>query len=164
MAKKTKRAASKSSGSSAEYKAVIDDLVMGNRILYDQGVVDGYGHVSARDPRDPERLRPAGGTATRFGPALGDQGFRPARRADPRRRAADLFRTLHSFGDLSRAAGRARRGAQPFTNGRAVHGHQCAAQADPRLLLLSRSAAVRHPRRCRLDQSLDLQPRAWPGA
>jgi HCOMODA/2-hydroxy-3-carboxy-muconic semialdehyde decarboxylase len=56
MAKKTKRAASKSSGSSAEYKAVIDDLVMGNRILYDQGVVDGYGHVSARDPRNPERF------------------------------------------------------------------------------------------------------------
>src|SRR5499427_9176706 len=56
MAKKTKRAASKSSGSSAEFKAVIDDLVMGNRILYDQGVVDGYGHVSGRDPRNPERF------------------------------------------------------------------------------------------------------------
>src|SRR5438874_515390 len=56
MAKKAKHAASKSRGSSAEYKAVIDDLVMGNRILYDQGVVDGYGHVSARDPRNPERF------------------------------------------------------------------------------------------------------------
>lgn len=58
MAKKTKRAASTSrkGGSNAEYKAVIDDLVMGNRILYDQGVVDGYGHVSARDPRNPERF------------------------------------------------------------------------------------------------------------
>jgi len=56
MAKKTKRAARKSNGSSAEYKAVIDELVMGNRILYDQGVVDGYGHVSARDPRNPERF------------------------------------------------------------------------------------------------------------
>jgi ribulose-5-phosphate 4-epimerase/fuculose-1-phosphate aldolase len=56
MAKQTKRAARKSSGSSAEYKAVVDDLVMGNRILYDQGVVDGYGHVSARDPRNPERF------------------------------------------------------------------------------------------------------------
>src|SRR5262245_29255296 len=55
MAKKAKRA-SKSSGSSAEYKAAIDDLVMGNRILYDQGVVDGYGHVSGRDPRNPERF------------------------------------------------------------------------------------------------------------
>src|SRR5262245_36116826 len=58
MAKKTKRAAgaSRKNGSSAEYKAVIDDLVIGNRILYDQGVVDGYGHVSARDPRNPERF------------------------------------------------------------------------------------------------------------
>jgi HCOMODA/2-hydroxy-3-carboxy-muconic semialdehyde decarboxylase len=57
MARKTKRAAGKSKdGSNAEYKAVIDDLVMGNRILYDQGVVDGYGHVSARDPRNPERF------------------------------------------------------------------------------------------------------------
>ena len=29
---------------------------MGNRILYNEGVVDGYGHVSARDPRNPERF------------------------------------------------------------------------------------------------------------
>jgi len=58
MARKTKRTAGTSGkgGSNAEYKAVIDDLVMGNRILYDQGVVDGYGHVSARDPRNPERF------------------------------------------------------------------------------------------------------------
>jgi len=55
MAKTTKRG--KSDGkSSAEYKAAIDDIVMGNRILYDQGVVDGYGHVSGRDPRNPERF------------------------------------------------------------------------------------------------------------
>ena len=57
MAKKVKRAAaSRKGGASSEYKAVIDDLVMGNRILYDQGVVDGYGHVSGRDPRNPERF------------------------------------------------------------------------------------------------------------
>src|SRR5262245_45839856 len=55
MARKTKRATGKG-GANAEYKAVIDDLVMGNRILYDQGVVDGYGHVSGRDPRNPERF------------------------------------------------------------------------------------------------------------
>src|SRR5882757_6892228 len=59
MAKKTKRAVSKRGGkgsANAAYKAVIDDLVSGNRILYDQGVVDGYGHLSARDPRNPERF------------------------------------------------------------------------------------------------------------
>jgi HCOMODA/2-hydroxy-3-carboxy-muconic semialdehyde decarboxylase len=32
------------------------DLVTANRILYDQGVVDGYGHVSVRHPTDPSRF------------------------------------------------------------------------------------------------------------
>jgi HCOMODA/2-hydroxy-3-carboxy-muconic semialdehyde decarboxylase len=32
---------------------LIDDLVAANRILVDQGVLDGYGHVSVRSPRDP---------------------------------------------------------------------------------------------------------------
>jgi ribulose-5-phosphate 4-epimerase/fuculose-1-phosphate aldolase len=33
----------------------IEDLVAANRILYDQGVVDGFGHVSARHDKDPSR-------------------------------------------------------------------------------------------------------------
>jgi HCOMODA/2-hydroxy-3-carboxy-muconic semialdehyde decarboxylase len=37
-------------------KAVIDDLVAANRILYNEGIVDGFGHISARDPRDPGRF------------------------------------------------------------------------------------------------------------
>ena len=36
--------------------APTDDLVLANKILYDRGVVDGFGHVSVRDPRDPERF------------------------------------------------------------------------------------------------------------
>src|SRR5919108_1390452 len=36
-------------------RALIDDLVAANRILADQGVVDGYGHVSVRHPGDPHR-------------------------------------------------------------------------------------------------------------
>ncbi len=35
--------------------AVIEDLVAANRILADQGVLDGYGHVSVRHPRNPQR-------------------------------------------------------------------------------------------------------------
>src|ERR1700678_3548680 len=35
--------------------AMIDDLVASNRILYDQGVVDGFGHVSARHDQNPDR-------------------------------------------------------------------------------------------------------------
>jgi ribulose-5-phosphate 4-epimerase/fuculose-1-phosphate aldolase len=35
--------------------ALIEDLVAANRILYDQGVVDGFGHVSARHNKDANR-------------------------------------------------------------------------------------------------------------
>ena len=55
MAKKARRKAGKSRASH-ELKAVIDELVIANRILYAQDVVDGYGHVSARHPHDPERF------------------------------------------------------------------------------------------------------------
>jgi ribulose-5-phosphate 4-epimerase/fuculose-1-phosphate aldolase len=34
---------------------LVDDLVAANRILVDQGVLDGYGHVSVRHPADPNR-------------------------------------------------------------------------------------------------------------
>src|SRR5262249_13740751 len=35
---------------------MLDDLVLANRILFWLGVLDGYGHVSVRDPRDPEHF------------------------------------------------------------------------------------------------------------
>ena len=35
--------------------AIIEDLVAANRILADQGVVDGFGHVSVRHPNNPNR-------------------------------------------------------------------------------------------------------------
>ena len=34
----------------------LDDLVAANRILYDQGAVDGFGHVSARHEEDVRRF------------------------------------------------------------------------------------------------------------
>ncbi len=36
--------------------ALLDDLVAANRILADQGVVDGFGHVSVRHDKDPNRF------------------------------------------------------------------------------------------------------------
>jgi ribulose-5-phosphate 4-epimerase/fuculose-1-phosphate aldolase len=62
MVKKRRAArSSKKSGAgkarpSAELNAVIDDMVMGNRILYVQDVVDSYGHISARHPHHPDRF------------------------------------------------------------------------------------------------------------
>ena len=35
--------------------ALVGDLVAANQILYDQGAVDGFGHVSARHDKDPNR-------------------------------------------------------------------------------------------------------------
>jgi ribulose-5-phosphate 4-epimerase/fuculose-1-phosphate aldolase len=37
-------------------QALIDELVLANHILYDRGVVDAYGHVSARHPGDPAKF------------------------------------------------------------------------------------------------------------
>ena len=35
---------------------LLEDLVAANKILADQGVLDGYGHVSVRSPTNPERF------------------------------------------------------------------------------------------------------------
>ena len=61
MAKKRKvqKTQKKSAGKarpSAELNAVIEDLVIGNRVLYVQDVVDSYGHISARHPHHPDRF------------------------------------------------------------------------------------------------------------
>jgi len=37
----------------AAVRAIIQELVLANRILANEGVVDAYGHVSARDDRNP---------------------------------------------------------------------------------------------------------------
>jgi len=39
-----------------ELKALVEDLVAANRILYWQGVLDGFGHVSVRHPGQPDRF------------------------------------------------------------------------------------------------------------
>jgi ribulose-5-phosphate 4-epimerase/fuculose-1-phosphate aldolase len=36
--------------------ALIDDLVAANRVLYQEGVLDGYGHVSVRSPTNPQHF------------------------------------------------------------------------------------------------------------
>lgn len=53
---KTRSAPKGKAGANAAYKHVLEDLVAGNRILYNEEVVDGFGHLSARDPRNPEHF------------------------------------------------------------------------------------------------------------
>lgn len=40
----------------AKSASVINDLVIANHILFSQGVVDGFGHISARSPIDPSHF------------------------------------------------------------------------------------------------------------
>src|SRR5271169_4298522 len=49
-------AASAAAQSPTADPALIEDLVAANRILYDQGVVDGFGHVSVRHDKNPEHF------------------------------------------------------------------------------------------------------------
>ena len=45
---------------------LIEDLVAANRVLADLGVVDGFGHVSARHDKDPNRYVMARSLAVQF--------------------------------------------------------------------------------------------------
>jgi HCOMODA/2-hydroxy-3-carboxy-muconic semialdehyde decarboxylase len=48
-------AAQTSAGEPPLDPAVIEELVLANRIVANEGVVDAFGHVSIRDPRNPNR-------------------------------------------------------------------------------------------------------------
>src|SRR5216684_3234483 len=50
------RAQAPSVGVSGIDAALIEDIVLGSRILADFGVVDGFGHVSARHPQNPNHF------------------------------------------------------------------------------------------------------------
>jgi ribulose-5-phosphate 4-epimerase/fuculose-1-phosphate aldolase len=82
--------------------AVLDDLVAANRILYDQGVVDGFGHVSVRHDKDPNRYLLARSMApalvTRDDILEYDLDSSPV---DPRGRTSYLERFIH--GELYKA-------------------------------------------------------------
>jgi ribulose-5-phosphate 4-epimerase/fuculose-1-phosphate aldolase len=41
---------------SADAAGLIEDIVIGSRVLADFGVLDGFGHVSARDPKNPNHF------------------------------------------------------------------------------------------------------------
>jgi ribulose-5-phosphate 4-epimerase/fuculose-1-phosphate aldolase len=45
-----------SSPAGAPDPKLVEDLVYANRILYDQGVLDAFGHVSVRNDKDPNRF------------------------------------------------------------------------------------------------------------
>jgi ribulose-5-phosphate 4-epimerase/fuculose-1-phosphate aldolase len=77
--------------------ALIEDLVAANRILYHEGVVDGFGHVSVRHDKRPEHFllarSMAPGLVTADDIMEFDQGGEPV---DPQGRTPYLERFIHS--------------------------------------------------------------------
>ncbi|MEL0113903.1 MAG: class II aldolase/adducin family protein, partial [Rickettsiales bacterium] len=45
---------------------IVQELVIANRILANEGVIDGFGHISARHPDDPDRYLMACSRAPEF--------------------------------------------------------------------------------------------------
>src|ERR1700686_5069373 len=77
--------------------ALIEDLVAANRILYDQGVVDGFGHVSVRHDKTPEHFLLARSMAPGLVTAADIMEFdRDGNAIDPKGRAVYLERFIHS--------------------------------------------------------------------
>jgi HCOMODA/2-hydroxy-3-carboxy-muconic semialdehyde decarboxylase len=77
-------------------QALLDDLVAANRILFSQGVVDGFGHVSARHDKDPNRYLLARSMAPALVTADDIMEFDlDSVPVDPRGRAVYLERFIH---------------------------------------------------------------------
>jgi HCOMODA/2-hydroxy-3-carboxy-muconic semialdehyde decarboxylase len=81
---------------------LIEDLVAANRILVDQSVLDGYGHVSARHDRDPNRYLMARSVAPELVVAADIMEYDlDSMPIDARGRASYLERFIH--GEVYRA-------------------------------------------------------------
>ena len=50
------QSAQKAPPAGAAGQSIVDELALANRMLSEQGVLDAYGHVSVRDPRNPNRF------------------------------------------------------------------------------------------------------------
>ncbi|HKZ06075.1 MAG TPA: class II aldolase/adducin family protein [Methylomirabilota bacterium] len=82
--------------------ALVEDLVAANRILADQGVVDGYGHVSVRHHSAPDRFLMSRSIAPELVTAADIMEYDlDSRPVDPRGRVSYLERFIH--GEIYRA-------------------------------------------------------------
>jgi ribulose-5-phosphate 4-epimerase/fuculose-1-phosphate aldolase len=78
-------------------QALIGDLVAANRILYDQSVVDGFGHVSVRHDKSPEHFLLARSMAPGLVTSADIMEFdREGEPVDPQGRTVYLERYIHS--------------------------------------------------------------------
>src|SRR5438105_1235307 len=114
-------AASAAAQSPTADPALIEDLVAVNRILYDQVVVDGFGHVSVRHDKNPEHFLLARSMAPGLVTAADIMEFdRDGNAIDPTGRAVCLERFIHS--EIYKAHPEVKGRAQPLAGGDPVRG------------------------------------------
>ncbi len=91
-----------SGGTGGDDHGLVAELALANRVLFDQGVVDGFGHVSARSSKNPNHFllarSMAPGLVTEADILEFDENSEPV---DPRGRAVYLERYIH--GEIYRA-------------------------------------------------------------
>jgi ribulose-5-phosphate 4-epimerase/fuculose-1-phosphate aldolase len=77
--------------------AVTEDIVIGSRVLAEFGVLDGFGHVSARDPNNPNHFLMSRSLAPALVTADDIMAFDlDGNAVDPRGRSVFLERFIHS--------------------------------------------------------------------
>jgi len=82
---------------SASDAAVTEDIVIGSRVLAEFGVLDGFGHVSARDPSNPNHFLMSRSLAPALVTADDIMAFDlDGNAVDPRGRSVFLERFIHS--------------------------------------------------------------------
>ena len=95
-------AAGQPASAGAPAPLLVEDLVAANRILADQGVLDGFGHVSARHDRDPSRFLLSRSLAPELVTAADVMEYDlDSEPVDPRGRTSYLERFIH--GEIYRA-------------------------------------------------------------
>ncbi len=100
--RRPRRASAQPTSAGPAAAPLIEDLVAANRILVDQGVLDGYGHVSARHDRDPGRFLMSRSIAPELVTAADIMEYDlDGEAVEPRGRASYLERFIH--GEIYRA-------------------------------------------------------------
>ncbi len=111
---------------------LINDLVIANRILANEDIVDAYGHVSVRHPDRPDRFFLARSLAPEFITREDIIEFKHRRHAGEGREARGLSRALHPWRHLRVAAGRDGGRARPRRGHPAVRHRASGTPLTPR--------------------------------
>ncbi|MGZ8416569.1 MAG: class II aldolase/adducin family protein [Methyloceanibacter sp.] len=125
----------------AKLKGIVDELVTANRILADQGIVDSFGHVSVRHPKDDKLYLLSRARAPELVEARDIVAYaldgEPAHPKKTKGLAPYIERFIHGA-IYEGAARRAVRGAQPFAEHDPVRRHRQSAEAGTAYVRLDR--------------------------